>query len=154
MIKQRMFTWTDTYDIYDEKGIPRYYVESEFMSLGLHIHVYEKYTDREVGAVHQRFDHFNPRFEIVIDYERRGTVKRQFSWFRPKFFVDFMGWDVEGDLCGWNYEVYQYGYHAITVQKELLTWGDTYVLDIHDPEDEIPALLLVLTIDAAYNSRR
>ncbi len=37
----------------------------------------------------------------------------------------------------------------IHISKKLFTWGDTYAIDIADPEDEIDGLLLVLAIDAA-----
>ena len=31
MIKQRVFSWTDSYDVYDENGVPRYFVKAEFL---------------------------------------------------------------------------------------------------------------------------
>ena len=34
LIKQRVFSWTDTFDVYDQEGIPRYFVKGEFFSLG------------------------------------------------------------------------------------------------------------------------
>lgn len=30
LIKQRVFSWTDTYDIYDEDGNVRYFVKGDF----------------------------------------------------------------------------------------------------------------------------
>ena len=33
------------------------------------------------------------------------------------------------------------------IDKEWFTWGDSYVLEIADPADEILALAVVLTID-------
>ena len=30
LIKQRVFSWTDTYDVYDEKEEPKYFVKAEF----------------------------------------------------------------------------------------------------------------------------
>ncbi len=35
------------------------------------------------------------------------------------------------------------------IKKEYFSWGDTYVIDIKYPQDEILGLLLVLSIDAA-----
>ena len=34
-IKQRIFSWTDSYDVYDETGEPRYEVRAEFFLLGI-----------------------------------------------------------------------------------------------------------------------
>ena len=42
LIKQRVFSWTDTYDVYDEHENPKYFVKAEFFALGHQIHVYDK----------------------------------------------------------------------------------------------------------------
>ena len=34
------------------------------------------------------------------------------------------------------------------ISKELLHWGDTCVLTIEDPQDELTALMLCIAIDA------
>ena len=41
LIKQRVFSWSDTYDIYDEQGNQKYFVKNEFISLGHRLHVYD-----------------------------------------------------------------------------------------------------------------
>ena len=66
MIKQRVFSWSDTYDVYDESGEARYYVEAELFAWGHQIHVYDKRTGQEVGSIHQKIFTFTPQFEIVI----------------------------------------------------------------------------------------
>ena len=39
LIKQRVFSWTDTYDVYDENGGKKYFVKAEFLTLGHRLHV-------------------------------------------------------------------------------------------------------------------
>ncbi|MFR8331036.1 MAG: hypothetical protein ACLU9S_00605 [Oscillospiraceae bacterium] len=34
LIRQRVFSWSDTYDVYDEAGTPKYYVKAEVFTLG------------------------------------------------------------------------------------------------------------------------
>ena len=41
LIKQRVFSWTDSYDVYDENENPKYFVKAEFFSLGHQLHVYD-----------------------------------------------------------------------------------------------------------------
>ena len=65
MIKQRVFAWTDTYDIYDEYGNPKYFVKTEFFNIGHHMHIYDMY-DQEVGVIHQEIFHLLPVFEVEI----------------------------------------------------------------------------------------
>ena len=148
-IRQRVFSWTDSYDVYDENGVARYFVRAEFLSLGHQIHVYEKRTGREVGSIHQRLLSLLPTFDIVMDGQRRGSVSKQLSLFTPRYTVDFRGWDVEGDLLGWDYSVYQGNLEVMNISKAWLSWGDTYTLEYTNPAHEMPGLLLVLAIDAA-----
>ncbi len=152
-IKQRVFSWSDTYDVYDESGEPRYYVEAEMFTFGHQIHVYDKRSGQEVGSIHQQLLTFMPRFEIVIGGRTVGTICKEFSLFTPRYHVDFRGWEVEGDFLGWDYEACRNGAPVLRVSKEWLTWGDTYVLRYNDIRDEIPGLLLTIAIDAVNCSK-
>lgn len=152
-IRQRIFSWTDSYDVYDESGEARYEVRAEFFSLGHQIHVYDKRTGQEVGSIHEKLLRFLPTFEIVIGGRLQGTVRKELTFLRPRYQVDYRGWAVEGDLLGWDYRVTQSGRVVMAISKELLSWSDTYVLRYDNPTDEMPGLLLVLAIDAANCSR-
>ena len=153
LIKQRVFSWTDSYDVYDETGEARYFVEAEFLTFGHQIHVYDKRSGREVGSIHQKLFTFLPTFEIVIDGEVRGEVCKEFSFFKPRYQVDFRGWDVQGDFMSWDYQVMRGNAEVMSISKQWLTWGDTYVLRYSNPADEMPGLLLVIAIDAANCDR-
>ncbi|MGM9659298.1 MAG: LURP-one-related/scramblase family protein [Faecousia sp.] len=148
-IKQRIFSWTDSYDVYDETGQARYEVRAELLALGHQIHVYDKRTGRETGSIHQKLLALLPRFEIVIDGRVQGTIRREFTFFRPRYQVDFRGWTVEGDLMGWDYRVTRGNEKIMSISKEIFHWSDTYVLRYDNPANEMPGLLLVLAIDAA-----
>lgn len=148
LIKQRIFAWGDTYDIYDESGEPRYFVKGKVFSIGHQIHVFDKKTNEEVGAIKQKIFTFLPKFEIVVGGHVVGTISREFTFLKPKYHVDFRGWEVDGDFMGWNYVARRGDYEVLRVSKQLLSWSDTYAIHFTNPADEIPALLLVLAIDA------
>lgn len=152
-IKQRIFSWGDSYDVFDENGSPKYEVKAKVFSLGHQIHVYEKNTGREVGSIHQKLLAFLPQFKIVIDGREMGSVRKEFSFFKPKYRVDYQGWDVEGDFLGWDYQVKSGDAVVMSISKELLQWSDTYTLSFDNPAHEIPGLLLVIAIDAANCSQ-
>ncbi len=153
-IKQRVFAWGDTYDVYDAQGKARYFVKAEVFTLGHQIHVYEKENGREVGSIHQRLFTFMPCFEIVVNGQVMGQVKKEFTFFRPCYQVDYQGWQAEGDFLGWDYRVTQGPVEIMTISKEWLTWGDTYTLNYTNPANELPGLLLVIAIDAANCSQK
>lgn len=148
-IRQRVFSWTDSYDVYDETGEARYEVRAKLFSLGHQILVYDKRTGEQVGSIHEKLLSFLPRFEIVVNGNSLGNVSKEFRFFRPRYHVDYMDWSVDGDLMGWDYQVYQDNREIMTIEKELFRWSDTYVLTYSDPKNELPGLLLVLAIDAA-----
>ncbi len=148
-IRQRIFSWTDSYDVYEENGTPRYEVKAEFFSLTHRIHIYEKQTGREVGSIAQRLFALLPTFEIEIDGKVMGSIRKRFTLFREAYEVDYHGWDVDGNLMGWDYRVMQGDLEIMSISKEILSWSDTYTLTYRSPAHEIPGLLLVLAIDAA-----
>ncbi len=148
LIKQRVFSWTDSYDIYDEAGSAKYFIKAEFFALTHQLHVYDR-QGNEIGVVRQRLMTLLPAFDIEIGGAVYGSIQKQFSFFKPKYDVDFNGWHVEGDFLGWDYDVYSGCSSIMHISKELLHWGDTYVIDFSNPSDELMGLLLVIAIDAA-----
>lgn len=148
LIKQRVFSWTDTYDIYDEEGNVRYFVKGDFFAIGHRLRVYDM-EQWEIGLIQEKLLHLMPTFEVYIDGWLCGTVSKKLTLLRPKYQVDYSGWQVEGDFLGWEYDAFSGGVPVMHISKEIFHWGDTYVIDIVDPADEIHALMLVLAIDAA-----
>ena len=151
-IRQRIFSWGDSYDVFDDSGEARYEVRSAFFSLGHQIHIYDKRADEgrdEVGSIRQKLFTLMPTFEIEIGGRVIGTVRKKFTLLRQNYEVDYRGWDVDGDFLGWDYKVIQADREVLSITKEIWNWSDTYTLRFRDPADEIPGLLLVLAIDAA-----
>ncbi|MBQ3546593.1 MAG: LURP-one-related family protein [Lachnospiraceae bacterium] len=150
MIKQRVLTWADTYDIYDEWGNERYFVKAESFKIGHNIHVYDRHNN-EIALIEERFFSITPTYRIEVNGEKVGCIEKKFKFLdiKPEYNVDFNGWRVKGDFPGWNYEVYQDENAIIKIKKELLHWGDTYVVDFNSAQDELYGILLVISIDAA-----
>lgn len=148
LIKQRVFSWTDSYDIYDEAGKPKYFVKAEFLALGHQLHVYDE-NGCEIGIIHQKLFRLLPAFEIEMNGHLIGEIRKEFTLFFPRYEIDFNGWSVQGDLMGWDYDVLAGERPIIHISKELFHWGDTYVIDFENPEDELMGMLLVIAIDAA-----
>lgn len=151
-IKQRIFSWTDSYDVYDDAGEACYEVRAALFSLGHQIHVYDRRADErgeEVGCIRQKLFTLLPTFEIEIGGRVLGTIRKKFTLFREDYEVDFLGWDVEGDFLGWDYRVNSGGSEILSIKKEIWNWSDTYTLRFANAADRIPGLLLVLAIDAA-----
>ena len=66
-----------------------------------------------------------------------------------RYNIDYKGWRLEGDFLRWNYDVYEQSRLVAHISKQLFRWGDTYVLDIANDADELPALMVAIAMDAA-----
>ena len=62
LFKQRMFSWFDSYDIYDEAGNTVYTVKGE-LAWGHCLRIYDAYG-QSIGVVKERVLSFLPKFEI------------------------------------------------------------------------------------------
>jgi len=152
LFKQRLFSWFDSYDIYDENGNTVYVVKGE-LSWGHLLRIYDA-RGNEVGSVKEKIFTFLPKFEMYLGERYVGCISKEFTFFRPKFNIDFNGWQVDGDWFEWDYDIVDYHNRSVArVSKEIWKWTDTYVIDVHNSSDAIYALMLVLAIDAEKCSR-
>ena len=153
LFKQRMFSWFDSYDIYNEAGDTVYTVRGR-LSWGHCLKIFDP-LGNEVGTVQEKIFTFLPRFEMYVGSCYAGCISKEFTLFRPRFRIDYRGWQVDGDFMEWNYRIRDdAGRSVAAVSKQLFNWTDTYVIDVQDPRDALGALMLVLAIDAEKCSRR
>ena len=152
LIKQKVFTWTATYDVYDGTGRPKYYVKADMFTIGHRIRVFDKASGEEIGLIQEKLFRFLREFEISIRGQSQGIIKKQISFIKPKYNIDYKGWRLEGEYFFWNYDIYEQSRLVVHISKKLFTWGDTYVLEIADDEDELPALMVAIAMDAAKSS--
>ncbi len=153
LFKQRMFSWFDSYDIYDEKGNVAYTVRGE-LAWGHLLRIYDA-RGYEIGYIKERVLTWFPQFEMYLGDRYVGSIRKEFSLFHPRFTVDCNGWQVEGDWLGWDYNILdQSGKRIAAVTKELFNWTDTYSIDVRDPNYATCILMLVLAIDAEKCSSR
>ena len=78
LIKQHVFSWSDTYDVYDENGNPKYFVKNEIFALLHRIHVSDM-QGNEIGIIKQNFTLFIPHFEVEIGGRPRLRSSSLFS---------------------------------------------------------------------------
>ena len=79
LIEQRVFSWSDTYDIYDEQGNQKYFVKNELISLGHRLHVYDA-AHNEIGFIKQKLFCLLPTFEIECFVLLMEHIIFCFSW--------------------------------------------------------------------------
>ncbi len=153
LFKQRMFSWFDSYDIFDEAGEILFTVKGE-LAFGHQLRIYNKYG-AEVGLVKQKILTFLPKYELFSGEMYLGCIHKEFSFLRPRFTVDFCGWQIVGNYFEWDYSITDaLGDTVAYISKEIWNWTDTYSIEVYDPKDALYALMLVLALDADKCSRK
>lgn len=148
LFKQRFFSWLDSYDVYDEAGKTLFTVQGK-MAWGHRLEVYDG-SGQHIGTLKEEVFTFMPRFNIYLGNNCVGSIKKEFTFFKPSFHLDYNGWRVEGNFWEWEYDIVERGGHELAhVSKQLFNFMDTYSIDVKDEENAITCLMIVLAIDAA-----
>ncbi len=151
MFKQRLFSWLDSYDVFDRDGSAVYTVKGE-LSWGHRLQIYDAQGEH-LGTVQEKVLTLLPRFQLYLGDQLAGTITKEFTFFRPRFTLDCNGWTVDGDLWEWDYQVMAGSRTVMSLQKQVWNWTDTYSMNIPQPKDALLCLMIVLAIDAAKCSQ-
>ena len=151
LFKQRIFSWFDSYDLYNENGETLFQVEGK-LSWGHKLLIYDQ-MHLQIGEVKEEVLTLLPKFILYDHGIEIGKIEKEFTFFRPKFHLTCNDWRVEGDFMEWDYTVLNDTRIIMQASKELFHFSDTYVLDIERDEDALLCLMIVLAIDAAKCSR-
>lgn len=128
-------------------------MEGEIFTLGKKLHVYDANQIERI-FIQQKLWTFLPRFFVFVNELQVAEIVKEFTFLKPRYAVLGLNWEVNGNFWAHDYEILSQGRVVVSIKKEWLTWGDTYVLDIADPQDELNALAVVLAIDAVMSQQR
>lgn len=150
-MKQKVFSFRDKFTIKDENGEDKYYIEGEILSFGKKLRIYDM-CGNELAFVRERLVTFMPKFTIEINGREIAEIVKKFTFLRPKYYINGLGWDVNGDFFSHNYDITDGGRIIVSIHKQFMAWGDTFELDIADENNEVIALAVVLAIDAVMDA--
>lgn len=144
--RQRLFSWFDSYDVYDEHDHLYFQVQGR-LSFGHLFQVYDK-NGILIGELKEEIFHFLPQFSLYQEEKRIGSIQKKLTFLKPRFTLDYKSWEIQGDYMQWKYKIVNKEQHIATIKKELFQFTDTYILDIPEEENAFAVLMIVLAIDA------
>ena len=148
-IKQSVFSWRDRFTIRDEGGNDRYAAEGEFFTWGKKLYIYEA-SGAEVAFIRQKVLSFHPRFFVEIGGREICEIVKEYTFFRQSYRIVGLPWHLNGDFWAHEYSLdNSSGQRIMRMSKEWFTWGDSYVLDIAEAQNELPCLCVALAVDCA-----
>lgn len=150
--KQKLFSWFDSYDVYNEQEEIEFRIKGE-LSWGHLLKIYD-YHNEHVATLKERIMTILPSFEIYKNNEYIGRINKEFTLFKPSFNIDYNGWYIDGNFLEWNYSIYDANDNLVaSISKDVFRFTDYYILDINDNYDPLDVLMVVLAIDAEKCSR-
>ena len=147
ILKEKFLSVLDSFNVYDEKDNIYFKVKGK-VALTHKQAIYDA-KGRELGVVKEKIIDILPNFLLYKDGEKVGTCRKKLTVIRPKFEIDFNGWDIKGNWLEWDYSIVdKSGKDVAVISKKILRLMDTYVIDVKDEADALDALMVVLAIDA------
>ena len=146
--KQKIFSWLDSYDVYDESGNVYFKVRGK-IAWGHKLAIYDADGD-EVGIVKEKIIDLMPHFDFYMGSTKVGSLRKKITLLKPKFAIDFGGrkWDVDGNWWEWDYFIKEGREKIAAIYKRIFRLTDNYVIEVRDPADALGALMVVIAIDA------
>ncbi len=152
LFKERIFSWLDSYDVYDENKNTVFTVKG-VLAFKHCFKVYDA-NGAEIGIIREKILTFlRPRFDLIINGAEAGSIIKEISFLKPRFTLDFHNWRVQGNWLEWNYQIQSPEGEVAVINKRIFSLTDVYEIDVHDPKDALPALMVVIAIDAVKCSQ-
>ena len=154
ILKQKMFSLLDSFDVYGEDGSIAYKVKGE-LALAHKLKIYSP-QGNELGEVNQKIISITPTFELYENGKKIGSIKKQLlKLFGSAYSIDALGWTAKGNFTERNYSIHDSNGNLVaTIKKQLLNLTDTYVLDVANPQHALHVLMFVIAIDAEKCSEK
>lgn len=146
-VKQKVFKITDHYEVMDMSGEAVYYVDQDFKFIGNTVRVV-KADGSSSFVVDKEIFTFMPRYTVNFNNGKSIKIRQNFTFFKKDIDIisDSYSLKLQGNFWDMDFSVYYGEVEIGSIRKEYLTWGDTYVITVIDPnyEEELVALLIVV----------
>ena len=145
-IKQKIFSFKDKFNIFEERGEIKYTATGEIFTLGKKLHVTDT-ADNEVIFIRQRLLTLLPKYEISLGTGESVEIVKKITFFKHEYAIPVWDITIKGDFFAHEYEVFRGSEKIAHLSKEWFTFGDAYAIEIPDPRDELTALAAILVVD-------
>lgn len=145
-IKQKVFSLSGKFNVLDAQQNPVYKVEGSFMQIPKSFTIYNE-SRSEVAMITKKVFSWLPTFFVEVNGREMVTIKKEFTFFKPKYTI--LGTDIEVNGNWWDmeFQVLKDGQVVGKVNKEWFSWGDTYRVQVLDEDLEELIISIVVAID-------
>jgi uncharacterized protein YxjI len=152
-IKQRIFTFRDKFDVKDENKNVVFQVKSDFFSIPPTIRLFHAQGE-ELFVIKRKLISLLAKFRVYSKNEEVATISQKWSFMKKVFEVEckYGKLDLIGNIFALNFQLMLEGKLVASIQKALISFGDSYEIIIEEGYD--PGLLtcIVIAIDHALHN--
>ena len=150
---QKVKLGLECYEVFQGKTLV-YTVKKKLLAAGADFDIFDA-SGNKIGLVDQKVMNMVKTFDISLNGQKCGTVKKKFPALTKDMDYDARGWKLDGDALGMNFKFTDSAKNVYaTVKKKVLAIGDTYEIEANDPNDGLLVVALTVVLDEAFHSKR
>lgn len=151
-IRQKYFSLGDSFSIKDMHDKDLFIVQAKIFSFGNKLKIFNL-AGEELVYIEQKLFKFMPEYHIYMNNRQVAMIKKEFTFFKPKLFIqsDIGRFEVDGNIFGYDFNVLKNGKVVARITKKIFSWTDSYQAYIDDYEDQALMLALVIVIDQVFH---
>ena len=156
-LKQKVFSFRDSFKVFDEGQNQVYHAKAKMMSFARQYEIYQSDPEQLLFTMRRRLMSFMPVYELFnAEGERVALMRKRFSAFRNRIDIEAEGknYSLEGSVWAHNFTISGDIGIVLAVRKKLLSWGDTYEIEIDDRADVDKMIAFVIMIDSIYHRKK
>lgn len=156
-IKQKLISIRDKYFIKDEQGNDVFEVKSSFFKIPRRFTVKDMQDNEIMMLKNTLFHPFFPRYRIFKGEEEVGLIRERFEIGRRTYSIEMNDgrvYAIKGNLRAWDFTIIKGDKPACYISKKILSFGDSYALDIYDDADMEVAVATAIVMDALNHDNR
>ncbi|KAM9971474.1 hypothetical protein ACTFIW_011452 [Dictyostelium discoideum] len=150
-IKQKVFSIGEKYNIYDEFKNKKFYCEGSVLSWGSKIKMFKQDTNELIFVIKEKVKFsLYKKYYIYDGHDNLLATVKEKSLLKPKLEIvlnENETYICKGDFLSYNFQILGDGFPIGSVTKRVLSWGDTYMLDISKNFEPSFFVAIVITID-------
>lgn len=155
IIREKIFSFSDSFTINDERNNPCYEVRGKVFSFGNKLDLYDMSGNHKL-YIEQKLFRLLPEYTIYKGDREVAKVFREFTFFKPKYTIDsrYGNFTIDGDVFAHEFNILKDGSIVAWVSKQWISFSDTYTVDVLSEEDQPFILSLVIVLDQIHHDNR
>ncbi len=154
-IKQKVFSLKDKFTVKDANDKDVYQVQGKVFSLTNKLELLKMDGSQALNAKKKLF-RFLPLYNIYSPHDDELAEVKRLLAFKPKFLVTVGNteYNVEGTLFAHTFQIYKDEQEVASITKKVVSFGDTYEIDILDENNKELFLFIVIIIDQIVHENK